>query len=82
MASIKPVKPGTNTPPADQAQPATTRTTRGGNLNENATTRTTRGRELNENATTRTTRGIGTNESPTTRTTRAINGSVTTRVTG
>jgi hypothetical protein len=64
MASIKPVKPGTNTPPTDQAQPATTR---GGNLNENATTRTTRGRELNENATTRTTRAI--NGSVTTRVT-------------
>jgi hypothetical protein len=70
MASIKPVKPGTNTPPADQAQPATTRTTRGGNLNENATTRTTRGRELNENATTRTTRGLALgNDNATTRVT-------------
>ncbi len=56
MATIKPVKPGTNTPPADQAQPATTRTTRGVAVNDSATTRTTRGRELNENVCTRVTR--------------------------
>jgi hypothetical protein len=57
MAGIKPVKPGTNTPPAGQPQPATTRTTRKlAGTNDNATTRTTRGRELNENVGTRITR--------------------------
>jgi hypothetical protein len=67
MATIKPVKPGTNTPPADQAQPATTRTTRA--LNDNATTRTTRLAGTNDNATTRTTRGRELNENVCTRAT-------------
>jgi hypothetical protein len=79
MATIKPVKPGTNTPPADQAQPATTRKLAG--TNGNATIRTTRGRELNENATTRTTRAL--NDNATTRTTRGreLNENVGTRIT-